>query len=250
MICRIILFWLLSASFASAISNQITTFGYDADGNQLWKQGFSTNTLQVWIGGNYEEKDGKILFHISAGDRLVYTYSSDGIVAEYYHPDHLHSAEVMSTASGGLYQHYEYGAYGNSRYTSARPLSRPRIVIPVSPSMRKRASTTSVHVTMTQSSDALFSQTRSSRIYLIPKRMIVTPRHETTHSNMLIRMATLGRFSRPNTGRALLTDYSSVAIVPLRSTRIRNRPWQTPQVWAPPSLLLRRRVAQEHELIF
>jgi RHS repeat-associated protein len=26
---------------------------------------------------------------------------------------------VMSTASGGLYQHYEYGAYGNSRYTSS-----------------------------------------------------------------------------------------------------------------------------------
>jgi RHS repeat-associated protein len=103
----------------SAVSNQTTTFGYDAGGNRLWKEGASTNTLQVWIGGNYEEKDGKVLFHISAADRMVYTYSSDGSVAEYYHPDHLHSAEVMSTAGGGLYQHYEYAAYGNSRYTSS-----------------------------------------------------------------------------------------------------------------------------------
>jgi RHS repeat-associated protein len=111
----------------SAVSNQSTTFGYDAGGNRLWKQGAPTNTLQVWIGGNYEEKDGKILFHISAGDRMVYTYSSDGSVAEYYHPDHLHSAQVMSTTGGGLYQHYEYAAYGNSRYTysaTAFPISR------------------------------------------------------------------------------------------------------------------------------
>src|SRR5208337_3562499 len=112
---------------ASVVSNQATTFGYDAGGNRLWKQGALTNTLQVWIGGNYEEKDGKILFHISAGDRMVYTYSSDGSVAEYYHPDHLHSAQVMSTTGGGLYQHYEYAAYGNSRYTystTAFPVSR------------------------------------------------------------------------------------------------------------------------------
>ena len=112
---------------ASAVSNQVTTFGYDVSGNRLWKQGAATNTLQVWIDGNYEEKDSKILFHVSAGDRMVYTYSPDGTVAEYYHPDHLHSAQVMSTTGGGLYQHYEYTAYGNSRYTSsttAFPVSR------------------------------------------------------------------------------------------------------------------------------
>ena len=112
---------------ASAVSNQVTTFGYDAGGNRLWKQGALTNTLQVWIEGIYEEKDGKILFHISAGDRIVYTHSSDGSVAEYYHPDNLHSAEILSSSSGSLYQHYEYSAYGNSRYTlstSAFPISR------------------------------------------------------------------------------------------------------------------------------
>ncbi len=111
----------------SANNGVTATFGYDSSGNRLWKQGAPTNSLQVWIGGIYEEKDGKVLFHISAGDRLVYTYSSDGTVAEYYHPDNLHSAEIMSTAAGGLYQHYEYAAYGSSRYTSsatAFPVSR------------------------------------------------------------------------------------------------------------------------------
>ena len=104
---------------ALAVSNQVTTFGYDADGNRLWKQGAPTNTLQVWIEGDYEEKDGKILYHIPAGRRLVYTYSSDSTIQEYYVPDHLHSAEIMATPSGGLYQHYEYTAYGNSRYESS-----------------------------------------------------------------------------------------------------------------------------------
>jgi RHS repeat-associated protein len=111
----------------SAVSNQVTTFGYDAAGNRLWKQGAPSNSLQVWIDGNYEEKDGKVLFHISAGDRLVYTYSSDGSVADYYIPDHLHSAEFITTNSGALSQHYEYTAYGNSRYTlstTAFPVSR------------------------------------------------------------------------------------------------------------------------------
>ncbi len=112
--------------FAVVSSNQVATFGYDADGTRLWKQGV-TNTLQVWIGGNYEEKDGKILYHISAGDRLVCTFDASNSVFEYYHPDHIHSAEILSDSSGNLSQHYEYSAYGQSRYTSsiiAFPISR------------------------------------------------------------------------------------------------------------------------------
>ena len=113
---------------ASAVSNRVTTFGYADDGTRLWKQPPGTNGLQVWIGGIYEEKNGKTLFHISAGDRIVYTaFSSDGSAGEYYHPDHLHSAQVMSTNSGALTQHYECTAYGNTRYTfstNAFPLSR------------------------------------------------------------------------------------------------------------------------------
>lgn len=112
---------------AVAASNQATTFGYDADGHRLWKQGALTNSLQVWINGVYEEKDGKILYHICAGDRPVYTYSSDNSITEYYIPDHLHSTEITTDSSGNALQHYEYGAYGNSRYVlsaTAFPVTR------------------------------------------------------------------------------------------------------------------------------
>jgi RHS repeat-associated protein len=111
---------------AVVASNLVTTFGYDEGGARLWKQG-PTNTLQVWIDGNYEEKDGKILYHISAGDRVVCTFDASNTVFEYYHPDHLHSAEILSDNAGNLYQHYEYSAYGQSRYTlssAAFPISR------------------------------------------------------------------------------------------------------------------------------
>ena len=46
----------------------VTTFGYDANGARLWELS-GTNALQVWIGNNYEEKQGQILYHIYAGGR-------------------------------------------------------------------------------------------------------------------------------------------------------------------------------------
>jgi RHS repeat-associated protein len=109
------------------MTNSTVAFGYDANGARLWKQGAVTNSLQVWIDGIYEEKDGKILYHILAGDRLVCTFDSGGITTEYYHPDHLHSTSVETDASGNPYQHFEYSAFGQSRYTSsstAFPVSR------------------------------------------------------------------------------------------------------------------------------
>jgi len=92
-------------------------FGYDGNGARLWKSG--TNGLQVWIDGNYEEKGGKKLFHVSANGQTIYTYSSDGTVAAYYHPDHLHSTAIETDNSGNLIQHYEYSAFGQSRYTQS-----------------------------------------------------------------------------------------------------------------------------------
>ncbi len=109
------------------MSNSTVAFGYDANGARLWKQGAATNSLQVWIDGIYEEKDGRILYHILAGDRIVCTFDSAGVTTEYYHPDELHSTAVETDASGNPYQHYEYSAFGQNRYTSsstAFPVSR------------------------------------------------------------------------------------------------------------------------------
>jgi RHS repeat-associated protein len=110
------------------MSNSTVTFGYDAGGTRLWKQGALTNSLQVWIDGNYEEKDGRVLYHISANGREVCTFDSTGTnVFEYYHPDHLHSTAIETDTNGNRIQHYEYSIYGQSRFTestTAFPVSR------------------------------------------------------------------------------------------------------------------------------
>jgi RHS repeat-associated protein len=103
----------------------ITTFGYAADGARLWEQS-GTNALQVWIGGNYEEKDGQILYHIYADGRQVCTFDKTGTnVWQYYHPDNLGSTAIQSDKGGSLIQSFTYSAFGQSRYTLDANLFKP-----------------------------------------------------------------------------------------------------------------------------
>jgi len=97
----------------------VTTFGYDANGARLWEQ-CSTNTLQVWIGNNYEEKNGQTLYHILANSQTVCTFDQTGTnVFEYYHPDYLTSTSLQTDKNGNQLQHYEYSAFGQTRYTQS-----------------------------------------------------------------------------------------------------------------------------------
>ena len=97
----------------------VTTFGYDANGARLWELS-GTNALQVWIGNNYEEKSGQILYHINAGGRLVATFDKTGTnVFQYYHPDDLTSTSIQTDKNGNEIQNYEYSAFGQSRYTQS-----------------------------------------------------------------------------------------------------------------------------------
>ncbi|MGH7989683.1 MAG: RHS repeat-associated core domain-containing protein, partial [Limisphaerales bacterium] len=97
----------------------ITTFGYAADGSRLWELS-GTNALQVWIDGNYEEKQGQILYHVSADGRQVVTFDKTGTnVFEYYHPDNLTSTSIQTDQNGNEIQNYGYSAFGQSRYTQS-----------------------------------------------------------------------------------------------------------------------------------
>jgi RHS repeat-associated protein len=97
----------------------LTQFGYDGDGVRLWEQS-STNTLQVWIGNDYEEKNGQILFHVYAGGRQVCTFDKTGTnVFQYYHPDDLTSTSIQTDQNGNQIQNYGYSAFGQSRYTQS-----------------------------------------------------------------------------------------------------------------------------------
>src|SRR5665213_214988 len=100
-------------------TNGVTTFGYAADGSRLWEQS-GTNSLQVWIGNNYEEKQGLILYHIYAGGRSVATFDQTGTnVFQYYHPDDLTSTSIQTDQNGNQIQNYGYSAFGQSRYTQS-----------------------------------------------------------------------------------------------------------------------------------
>lgn len=95
----------------------VTFFGYDANGARLWEQS-GTNALQVWIDGNYEEKQGEILYHIYAGDRLVATFDKTKTnLFQYYQPNNLTSTSIQTDTNGAVIQHYEYSAFGQSRFT-------------------------------------------------------------------------------------------------------------------------------------
>lgn len=99
--------------------------GYGADGARLWKSN-ATNSLQVWIGNTYEEKNGQILFHIYAGGQLVCTFDSTGTnVFQYYHPTVLTSTSVQTDTNGNPIQRFEYSAFGQSRYTQGTSAFAP-----------------------------------------------------------------------------------------------------------------------------
>lgn len=94
-------------------------YGYDVNGERLWEEN-GTNRLQVWIGDNYEEKQGDILYHIYAGNRLVATFDKTLTnVFQYYQPNNLTSTSIQTDTNGNVVQHYEYSAFGQSRYTQS-----------------------------------------------------------------------------------------------------------------------------------
>ena len=97
----------------------VVTFGYDYAGARLWEKA-GTNALQVWVGDNYEEKSGQTLFHIQANGQTVCTFDKTGTnVFEYYHPDYLGSTSLQTDQNGNQIQHFEYSAFGQTRYTQS-----------------------------------------------------------------------------------------------------------------------------------
>jgi RHS repeat-associated protein len=103
--------------FASAGTNfMLVTFGYDAGGARLWKWNNQNPTnLQVWIGNYYEEKGGKVLFHIFANGQQVCTFETNsalynGIgtdtnhVAYYYNEDNINSSCALSSGATPISQ--------------------------------------------------------------------------------------------------------------------------------------------------
>lgn len=91
-------------------SNQVT-FGYDAVGQRLWKE--KGNSLRLWIGGVYEERNGKKLCHVLAAGRLIATFQVGAS-----NPQPTPVQGVVSLPSGA-------GSSGGSATTGGTVISQP-----------------------------------------------------------------------------------------------------------------------------
>ena len=106
-------------------------FGYAYDGARLWKRlNQNPANIQVWIGNIYEEKGGKVLFHVFAGSEQVCTFETNSPlwgggdtskVGYYYHEDNLNSSTALSSSSGSQQQANVYFPFGRIQYTTSQP---------------------------------------------------------------------------------------------------------------------------------
>ncbi|MGA2279421.1 MAG: RHS repeat-associated core domain-containing protein [Verrucomicrobiota bacterium] len=115
--------------FAQAGTNlMLVKYGYAGDDARLWKWNNQTPTnLQVWIGNIYEEKGGKKLFHVYAGDQLVCTFETNSVlyggtdtnkVGYYYHEDQLTSSSTLSDSLGNQTEVNAYYPFGRTQTAS------------------------------------------------------------------------------------------------------------------------------------
>ncbi|HEX5399143.1 MAG TPA: RHS repeat-associated core domain-containing protein, partial [Verrucomicrobiae bacterium] len=106
----------------------LVKFGYAGDGTRLWKwNNQSPTNLQVWIGNNYEEKNGKTLFHVFANGQQVCTFeagspldggSDTNKVGYYYTEDNLNSSSALSDSAGNQIEVDAYYPFGTTETAS------------------------------------------------------------------------------------------------------------------------------------
>jgi RHS repeat-associated protein len=109
----------------------VEEYGYAADGTRLWKRiDQSSTNVQVWIGNIYEEKGGKVLFHVFAGGQQICTFeagsfldggSDSSKVGYYYNEDNLNSSSALSSSGGSQQQVNVYYPFGRTQYTTSQP---------------------------------------------------------------------------------------------------------------------------------
>jgi RHS repeat-associated protein len=106
----------------------LVKFGYAGNGARLWKwSNQTTNQLQVWIGNIYEEKGGKVLFHVFAGGQQICTFETNSPlmggsdstkVGYYYHEDNLNSSSALSSSSGSQQEVNIFYPFGRTQTAS------------------------------------------------------------------------------------------------------------------------------------
>jgi RHS repeat-associated protein len=103
-------------------------FGYAYDDARLWKRiNQNPTNVQVWIGNIYEEKGGKTLFHIFAGNEQVCTFETNSLLAGgtdtnrvgyFYTEDNLNTSSALSGSGAAQVEVNVYYPFGRTQSTS------------------------------------------------------------------------------------------------------------------------------------
>jgi RHS repeat-associated protein len=111
-------------SVFSQAGKVVLEYGYADGGARLWKRvDQSATNVQVWIGNNYEEKGGKVLFHVFAGGEQVCTFETNSPLAGgsdstrvgyYYNEDNLNTSSALSSSSGSQLELNAYYPFGRT----------------------------------------------------------------------------------------------------------------------------------------
>ena len=88
------------------------SFAYDGNGARVRK--ISPNRTVLYFGDVYEVRGGVGVIHVFAGNRRVASVRLDGRT-QFYHPNHLGSASVITDQNGERKQQVEYYPFGTYR---------------------------------------------------------------------------------------------------------------------------------------
>ena len=96
------------------------SYTYDGRGRRIRKQNLFTGSTTLYFGQRYEVRNGVGVIHLFAGSQKVASIRSDGY-EQYYHPDHLGSASVITDASGNQQETIQYYPFGTYRQKVTNP---------------------------------------------------------------------------------------------------------------------------------
>jgi RHS repeat-associated protein len=90
-------------------------FTYDGNGQRVKKYNHSTGQTTLYFGEGYEIRDGIEILHLFAGNRRIASIRTTDRMDQFYHPNHLGSASVITDSNGNRKEQIEYFPFGTER---------------------------------------------------------------------------------------------------------------------------------------
>lgn len=90
-------------------------FTYDGNGQRVKKYNYSTGQTILYFGEGYEIRNGVEILHLFAGSGRVASIRTTDGMNQFYHPNHLGSASVITDSNGNRKEQIEYYPFGTER---------------------------------------------------------------------------------------------------------------------------------------